>query len=306
MVHITGKGIKIKRNYTVISFDILYYVAIQYIKRNGPGKFEVGQNSVCSPFDADGMITAITLQDGRAVFRNKFVITNGFKQDKKAKQFMYRGAFGTKPTPGFLGGILQPSSPIKIVSNINAIYWDKKVLALGEGGLPYRLAGDSLQTLGEGPYTCRGILRKGQTFSVHPKVDIDSDTLITFATSPEVEGAKNSDVYEISVFEFDENLGLKNSRNFEVKKGVYFHDFTVTENFYIFHQSPLNRKFGTTVYKWQDSTIDKFSKKSLIYLVPRNKDSAMQVIENDVFHVGHHVNAYEKVRHHLINILPFD
>ena len=39
--------------------------------RNGYGKFEVGTEKVLHPFDADGLMNAITIQDGTAIFRNR-------------------------------------------------------------------------------------------------------------------------------------------------------------------------------------------------------------------------------------------
>ncbi len=85
--------------------------------RNGHAKFEVGKvDKVMHPFDADGMISAVTIKDGQgihslthalthsltysrirypALFRNRFVLTKGFKKERKARRILYRGAFGT-------------------------------------------------------------------------------------------------------------------------------------------------------------------------------------------------------------------
>ena len=49
--------------------------------RNGLGKFEVGKDSIAHPFDADGMITAITIKNSSAIFRNRFVGTKGYLRD---------------------------------------------------------------------------------------------------------------------------------------------------------------------------------------------------------------------------------
>ena len=44
-------------------------------ERNGPGKFEVGKDLIIHPFDGDGMLTAITISNSTATFRNRFVAT---------------------------------------------------------------------------------------------------------------------------------------------------------------------------------------------------------------------------------------
>lgn len=72
--------------------------------RNGHAKFEAGNDIYLHPFDGDGMITAITIQNGSALFRNRFIRTNIYKKERKAKKILARGAFGTRKVGGFLGG----------------------------------------------------------------------------------------------------------------------------------------------------------------------------------------------------------
>ena len=55
------------------------------------------------PFDGDGMITALTIQNGTAIFRNRFVRTNTYNKERKAKKILARGAFGTPKAGGFVG-----------------------------------------------------------------------------------------------------------------------------------------------------------------------------------------------------------
>lgn len=64
--------------------------------RNGPGLLEVGGQSVKHPFDGDGMISSIAIQDGRAYFRNRFVRTAGYVAEQQAQKPLYRGVFGTQ------------------------------------------------------------------------------------------------------------------------------------------------------------------------------------------------------------------
>ena len=58
--------------------------------RNGGAKYEIGKDVVLHPFDSDGMIAAITIKNGSAIFRNKFVRTKGFIREKKEKKICYR------------------------------------------------------------------------------------------------------------------------------------------------------------------------------------------------------------------------
>jgi carotenoid cleavage dioxygenase-like enzyme len=57
--------------------------------RNGHALFEVGKQPIIHPFDADGMVSAINIEDGKATFRNRFVATAGYKAERKANRILY-------------------------------------------------------------------------------------------------------------------------------------------------------------------------------------------------------------------------
>ena len=61
--------------------------------RNGGAKFEVGNDRILHPLDADGMITAFTIYNGSVLFRNKFVRTNEYVKELREKRFSYRLVF---------------------------------------------------------------------------------------------------------------------------------------------------------------------------------------------------------------------
>jgi all-trans-8'-apo-beta-carotenal 15,15'-oxygenase len=42
------------------------------------------------------MLTAITIKNGSAIFRNRFIRTKGYLKEKRTKRISYRGTFGTK------------------------------------------------------------------------------------------------------------------------------------------------------------------------------------------------------------------
>jgi all-trans-8'-apo-beta-carotenal 15,15'-oxygenase len=133
--------------------------------KNGMARFEFGKDLVLHPFDGDGMVFAITIEDGKAIFRNRFVRTKGYVQESRYKRIMNRGVFGTKKS-GFLANIFDIN--FKNTGNTNVLYWDKKLFALQEGGIPHYLEPDSLHTLGM--YTFRGTLSKAKDrCTAHPR-----------------------------------------------------------------------------------------------------------------------------------------
>jgi all-trans-8'-apo-beta-carotenal 15,15'-oxygenase len=112
--------------------------------RNGMAKFEAGQEKIMHPFDGDGMVTAVTFNNGNALFRNRFVRTKVYKGERKMKRILERGAFGTAKKGGFLANILNLS--VRDVANTNAVYWGGRLLAMYESSLPHNLEPDTLRT----------------------------------------------------------------------------------------------------------------------------------------------------------------
>jgi all-trans-8'-apo-beta-carotenal 15,15'-oxygenase len=148
------------------------------------------------------MVSAVTFQNGTALFRNKFVRTKGYKREIKAKKILYRGIFGTRASGGWLANLFALNP--KNVANTNIIYWAGRLLALWEGGLPHKLEPDSLQTVGE--VTVGGVLEKGQPFSAHPRYDANTNRLVSFSCRFALSGT------ELVLFEFDDKFTLVKKR----------------------------------------------------------------------------------------------
>lgn len=254
--------------------------------RNGYGKFEVGNEKVMHPFDADGLMNAITIEDGKATFRNRFVRTKGFQKERRYRKIMYRGAFGTQRSGGPLSNIFDTN--MKNVANTNALYWAGRLFALWEGGLPHRLEPESLRTVGE--YTFKGLLKKGGTFSAHPRVCSTTNRLVNFSPA---QGASKCD---ITVYEFDQDLRVEKHRTVEIPGFVFFHDFIVTENYYIFNRAPTS--FDPIPFllglKGPAGCIsfDK-SQPATLYLVPRDPNKPMETVTVDTHFNFHFANGYE-------------
>lgn len=69
--------------------------------QNGHAKFYVSEDEFhIHPFDADGMVQAVTFENGKAWFRNRYVQTPGFLEELKEKKVMKRGVFGTAKNKG--------------------------------------------------------------------------------------------------------------------------------------------------------------------------------------------------------------
>ncbi len=99
--------------------------------RNGHARF-VGYDGrkVRHPFDADGMVTAVTLDgaNGRALVRSRFVATDGAVAERRQRRTIHPGQFGN-PLPFWSGG-----ANFKNLANTNVLWHGGRLLTLWEGG----------------------------------------------------------------------------------------------------------------------------------------------------------------------------
>ena len=77
------------------------------------------------PFDGDGMLHAITLKDGKASYRNRFIRTKGFEAEQAAGRALWAGlaehpSLSEKPGWGAHGG-LKDSSSTDVIIHAGAI-----------------------------------------------------------------------------------------------------------------------------------------------------------------------------------------
>lgn len=263
--------------------------------RNGHALFEVGRNrqKIIHPFDADGMIAAVNIENGKATFRNRYVGTEGYKKERKGKGVMFRGVFGAKREGGVLANIFDLKQ--KNVANTNVIYWAGRLLALWEGGLPHRMEPDSLRTLGA--YTFKGLLPKaGGNFGAHPRVDSNTGRLINFSRDQKTTGKTEC---LMSIYEFEggtDSITPVKQRDITIPGLPFFHDFIVTKNYYVFNKAPttfdplpfvLGQKGPAECIGFDAS------QPAVVYLVPRDGSSEVVEVEVDAHFNFHFANGFE-------------
>jgi hypothetical protein len=205
--------------------------------RNGPSRFVGYDGRKCRhPFDADGMVTAVTLdgRSGKAVVRQRYVATDGAIAERRAARALYPGIFGN-PLPLWSGG-----ASVKNLANTNVMYHGGKLLALYEGGKPHLLDALSLATFGE--WDVDGIVGGGKFdgFSAHPRTRPDG-SLCSFASKPNLAaGTTTCRFWDIAAGSF----ALQSAAQVHELPGYgLFHDFLVTDSWFILLAPPAS--FGT-------------------------------------------------------------
>jgi len=101
-------------------------------------------------FDGDGMVHGVEFRDGTATYRNRWIETQGLREDRAAGHATYIGSLA-RPGAG---------KRHKNTANTDLIWHAGRLLALWwEGGEPYELSLPDLKTLG--PYDYNGTLGVG-------------------------------------------------------------------------------------------------------------------------------------------------
>ena len=258
--------------------------------RNGPGLLDINGQSIAHPFDGDGMVCAISFKNGRALFRNRFVRTEGYVAEKAAGKILYRGVFGTQKPGGWLANIFDLKS--KNIANTNILYWGDKLLALWEGGKPHRLEPKTLETIGIDDLD--GILEPGQAFSAHPRIekgkDGKGDILVNFSVQPGLSST-------ITIFEFNSQGKLLKRYSHSLPGFAFLHDMAITENYCIFFQNPVSLNPLPLILGLRGAgQCLKFlpNQPTRVILIPRDGSKEMKILETKPCFVFHHANAWEE------------
>jgi carotenoid cleavage dioxygenase len=123
-------------------------------------------------FDGDGMVHAVSVRDGQATYRARWIRTEGLRAEEQAGHALFTGIL-EKPRPG-------APAPLKDTANTDLVWHNGKLLALWWlSGTPCALSLPSLETLG--PERFGGKLPRGM--AAHAKVDATSGELMFFEFS---------------------------------------------------------------------------------------------------------------------------
>lgn len=248
--------------------------------RNGPAKRDFSE---CF-FDGDGMIRALTIAaDGTVRYQAKYVQTSKYLVEKDAPKKKVRTA-GTQIPGGIFKNMFKiPANE----ANTSATVFGGKLLATEEGGPPYSVDLDTLETIGTEHYD--GALPKRVAFSAHPHIDPNTKELYNFGMVP---GKQMG----LQTYKVDANNKMTMLGKIILRDGQFCHDFALSGNYMIHFITPLvasmpkflfglDSFFGAMQYK-PELGAD-------IALTPRSGGAPI-MIKTDAFLAGHIVGAWDE------------
>jgi carotenoid cleavage dioxygenase len=142
--------------------------------RNGPNP-QFPQLESYHVFDGDGMIHAFEIGDGVCHYRNRWVRTERFTAERSAGERLFNGLMSGLPPDPRAEGVSGNTA------NTNILWHGGRLLALWEGGAPYALDPDTLETVGVYDFD-GGLARSngGGSVTAHPKIDPKTGEMVFF------------------------------------------------------------------------------------------------------------------------------
>ncbi len=240
--------------------------------RNGPNPAYEPQGRY-HWFDGDGMIHAITLREGRASYRNRWVQGDGLKEERTAGKALYPGLLEMRPSEGLA---------FKTTANTNIVFHAGRLLALVESSLPTAMQPCTLETLGL--YDFGGRLMGSMT--AHPKLDPETGEMLFFGYAPFPPYLQ----FHVA----DRDGTLVRSEVIDVAWPSMIHDFAITAEHVIFILCPVVFSFeeaarNGSIFSWQPD------RGTRIGVMPRNGGNAdVRWFDTDPCYVFHPMNAYSE------------
>jgi all-trans-8'-apo-beta-carotenal 15,15'-oxygenase len=250
--------------------------------RNGPGKNEVGGKPYAHLFDGDALLSQFTFDGKRLHYRNRFVRTTHYLAERSADKPLMRGYGQQRPGGPLANAFRTPAN----VANINVQYHAGNLLALYEGGHPWQLDPDTLETIGE--YDYDGALKSAYTYSAHPTWDPSTSELYNF-------GIQFGPRTKLRTYRVDSRGKLHHLQAVTLPFATLNHDCALTRNYMVFVIDPL--VLSVPRFLFGISSLDgslRFdrSKATQVILVPRDGGKP-RIAECDPFFHYHINNAFE-------------
>jgi len=239
--------------------------------RNGP-------NAAFEPmgryhwFDGDGMIHAIRIEEGRAHYKNRWVASDGLKEERAAGRALY---------PGLLDMGATEAPRFKVTANTNIVAHANRLLALVESSLPTELDARTLET--RGLYDFAGKLAGPMT--AHPKLDPVTGEMMFFGYSP-------FPPY-LQYYVVDRSGALVHAEPIDLAWPSMIHDFAVTEKHAVFLLCPLvfdlaKLAAGGSPFAWEPE------RGTRIGVMPRQgRSEDVRWFDTESCYVFHPLNAYD-------------
>jgi carotenoid cleavage dioxygenase-like enzyme len=187
--------------------------------RNGPNAY-YPPDWRYHAYDGDGMLHAVQFQNGKVVYRNRWVETAGLREERQVGHPLWKG-LKEAPREG------RPDEPLKNTANTDVKYHAGRLISMWyRSGMPYAVDPYTLETLGQADFG--GAISR---ISAHSRPDEHTGELLYF------DYGLKAPYMEYGVIGPDRRL--KHKIDVPLPGPRLPHDMAVTENYTILHDFPL-------------------------------------------------------------------
>ncbi len=246
--------------------------------RNGPGKNEVGGTPYAHLFDGDGLLSQFVFDGRRVRYRNRFVRTTHYLAERAADKPVMRNYGQQRPGGPLANALRTPAN----VANTSVQYHAGSLLALYEGGRPWELDPDTLETIGE--YDYDGELKSSYTYSAHPTWDPATRELYNF-------GLQYGRRTKLRTYRIDSAGRLHHLHAIPLPFATINHDCALTRRYMVFVIDPVVLRvprFLLGLSSFDDSLRFDRSRATQVILAPRDGGTPRFAECEPFFH--YHVN----------------
>ncbi|KAF2178987.1 9-cis-epoxycarotenoid dioxygenase-like protein [Zopfia rhizophila CBS 207.26] len=234
-------------------------------------------------FNGDGSVSAFHFQDGHVDFRQRYVHTERYKAETKARRALlgkYRNPYTDNE---MVKGI------IRTASNTNIVFWRGVLLAMKEDGPPFAMDPRTLETTGR--YDFDGQV-KSPTFTAHPKFDPETGEMVCYGYCAGGDGHDAS--CDIVVYTIDKDGKKTEECWYKAPFCGMIHDCAITKNYLILPLTPIKAdlerlKRGGNHFAWDPDEDQWYG------IVPRRNGKPEDIVwlrADNGFH-GHVAGSYE-------------
>lgn len=237
-------------------------------------------------FEGDGMIHAVTFQNGQVNYKNRWVRTEKFLAERMARKSLFGGMRDSMACDESVKDCSRNTA------NTNVIWHHNKLLALNEGSHPVNIDINDLTRCET--YTFNQSLNR--SMMAHPKIDPVTGELIFYSYFGP----------DFRYFITDKNGKIIYQNKLTLPFLCMMHDFAITENFTILPMFPLTWDFqrimrGEQPFKWEPNLNSRFA------IMPRYGNDDNVIWFEDQAALGFHVvNAQEEKGKIILEMVAID
>lgn len=267
--------------------------------RNGPGRFEVGDERVAHWFDGLAMLARFGFSDGMVSYTNRFLRSREYRSMTEQGE-LAGGQFGTA-NGGLVGRLRDWLLPtVTDNANVNVLPVGGRHVAITETQLGVEFDPDTLATLGG--YTFDDF--EGQTMCAHPHIDPKTGETVTFTT----------DYGRRSRYRFYRSpAGSERFRaigTIPTERPAYVHSFGLTSDHVVLVEFPLDVHPLRLLLPGGDAFIERFQWRpeqgTRFHVLDRQSGARVGEHVAEAAFAFHHVNAFEADDSLIVDIAAFD